>query len=84
MDESIRLHKEILEARPVIGLEQCSFLKFMHFQLGAYVSMKGLEQGPEDLINKMHTQAAFSNTPRIGITDNVCYPAFQLNITPAV
>ena len=46
--------------------------------------MKGLERGPADLIDKMRTQAAVANMPQIGITDNVCYPAFQLNIAAAV
>ena len=46
--------------------------------------MKGLERGPEGLVDKMRTQAAVANTPRIGITDNICYPAFQLNIAAAV
>ncbi|KAF8222304.1 hypothetical protein L208DRAFT_1323385, partial [Tricholoma matsutake] len=53
-------------------------------ELGVFSAMKGLEQGPERLVNKMHTQAVVANMPRIGMMDNICYPVFQLNIAAAV
>ena len=46
--------------------------------------MKGLHRGPENLIDIMRTQAAIANLPQIGITENICFPAFQLNIAAAV
>ena len=39
---------------------------------------------PPDFITTLHDNAEANNLQRIGVSDNVAYPAMQLNIAPAV
>ena len=55
------------------------------FQVGARSAIKGIkENGPPGLLDVMEMQAQVANIPHIGISENVCYPAWQLNIASAV
>jgi hypothetical protein len=54
-------------------------------QVGAKSSIKGLElKAPDSILKLMQMQALVANSPRIGVDQNVCYPAMQLNIASAV
>lgn len=49
------------------------------------MAMTALKIGaPHDYIRLLNEHAAMVNLPRVGVDDNVAFPAIQANIAPAV
>jgi hypothetical protein len=49
------------------------------------MAMMALKLGaPEDYIQRLQEHADLVNLPRVGIDENIAFPAVQANIAPAV
>lgn len=46
--------------------------------------MSGLKDGPKDLEKTLADRNEYLNIPKVGMDENVAFPAFQLNIAAAV
>ena len=58
---------------------------FGNCQINASMAMMALKLGaPEDYMQLLKEHADVVNLPRIGIDENVAFPAIQANIAPAV
>ena len=58
---------------------------FGNCQINASMAMMALKLGaPEDYMQLLQEHADAVNLPRIGIDENVAFPAVQANIAPAV
>jgi hypothetical protein len=58
---------------------------YFHYQINARMAMMALKLGaPEDYMRLIQEHADAVNLPRIGIDENVAFPAVQANIAPAV
>jgi hypothetical protein len=58
---------------------------YFNYQINARMAMMALKLGaPEDYMRLIQEHADAVNLPRIGIDENVAFPAVQANIAPAV
>jgi len=58
---------------------------YFHYQINARMAMMALKLGaPEDYMRLIQEHADAVNLLRIGIDENVAFPAVQANIAPAV
>lgn len=57
----------------------------MYTQINAHAAMKALRIGaPKDYLQLLEDHADMVNLPRIGVDENIAFPAVQANIAPAV
>lgn len=56
-----------------------------YMQINAFTAMKALRIGaPKDYMQLLEDHADMVNLPRVGVDENVAFPAVQANIAPAV
>jgi hypothetical protein len=55
------------------------------FQINARIAMNALRIGaPNDYMQLLQEHADIVNLPRVGVDENVAFPAVQANLAPAV
>ncbi|KAF6758399.1 hypothetical protein DFP72DRAFT_845313 [Ephemerocybe angulata] len=51
--------------------------------IGAHGGMLGMNRSLPDVVEKLRIRSELFNMPRVGCSENVCFPAFQLNVADA-
>ena len=54
------------------------------YQTGAETALPGLKKGPKNMLPALKRQADVAALPRVGSSENVAWPAMQLNLVSAV
>jgi hypothetical protein len=55
------------------------------YQINAHMAMMALRIGaPKDYMQLLEEHADIVNLPRVGVDENVAFPAVQANVAPAV
>ena len=61
------------------------FKLMFYYQINAHMAMMALTIGaPKDYMRMLEEHADMVNLPRVGVDNNVAFPAAQANIAPAV
>jgi len=63
----------------------CFFIFFLFLQINAHIAMRAMDLGaPKDYMQLLKEHADIVNLPRVGVDQNVAFPAVQANVAPAV
>ena len=61
------------------------FILFLFLQINAHIAMRAMNLGaPKDYMQLLKEHADIVNLPRVGVDQNVAFPAMQANVAPAV
>lgn len=79
---NLDIRGKVTEVRPIPIFEiTLTFFK----QINAHMAMMALKIGaPNDYMQLLKEHADIVNLPRVGVDDNVAFPAVQANVAPAV
>jgi len=79
---NLEIRQKVMEVRPVASFK---WIFTFDYQINARMAMMALKIGaPEDYMWQLEEHADMVNLPRIGVDENIAFPAVQANIAPAV
>ena len=84
---NLEIRTKTMEVRKSIAwLEDLLLILFLFFnQINAQIAIMALKIGaPKEYMQLLQEHADITNLPRVGVDENVAFPAVQANIAPAV